>query len=237
LAASLAGASDALTAANQLCQACVDTLEVDGAAISVMYEGTSRGTFGSSGEISRRLDELQFTYGEGPGLDAVAAGQPVMATDLEAPHDTRWPAYRQAVLDLHILSVFALPVMLTASPLGALDLYCHRSGELSQDSFEGSLYAAELAKLPLLALLAEVDWDDAADGGDHWEQLASLERVEVYQATGMLIAALDIDAVDALIRLRAYAFSHDLTASEVAYAIVERRLSLHADHWRGSEGG
>lgn len=91
----------------------------------------------------------------------------------------------------------------------------------------GGMWAAQLASLPLLELMnADVDWVAAAEGGDGWEQLASLERVEVYQATGMIIGQLDVDAAEALVRLRAYAFAQGLTASEAAWAIVERRVSL-----------
>jgi hypothetical protein len=74
LGAALAGAGGPLSAADRLCHACVELLGVDGAAVSLMYEGSSQGTFGSSGELSRRLDEFQFTFGEGPCLDAVRWG-------------------------------------------------------------------------------------------------------------------------------------------------------------------
>ncbi len=67
---------------------------------------------------------------------------------------------------------------------------------------------------------------------DGWKQLAALERVEVYQATGMIMGALDVDSSEALVRLRGYAFAHDLTASEVSWAIVERRLLLDTPDWR-----
>lgn len=68
LAAAMAGAETALGAADRLCHACVELLEVDGASVSLTYGGSTQGTFGSSGEASRRLDELQFTFGEGPCL-------------------------------------------------------------------------------------------------------------------------------------------------------------------------
>jgi hypothetical protein len=97
----------------------------------------------------------------------------------------------------------------------------------------GGLLAAELAAVPLLDLMsADVDWYGAGQGDDGWEQLASLERTEVYQATGMIVGALDVGATEALVRLRAYAFSHEMTASEVAWDIVERRLTLDSDDWR-----
>lgn len=105
----------------------------------------------------------------------------------------------------------------------------------------GGMWAAGLAALPLLDLMtADTDWQKAADGHGSWEQLASLERVEVYQATGMIIAALDVTPADALVRLRAHAISHSLTASDVAFKILDRRLVLDEDEWRetsdGSEG-
>jgi hypothetical protein len=71
-------------AADRLCACCVQLLEVDGAAISMLPQGIPWGTVGSSGELSRRLDELQFTFGEGPCLDALTSSQTVMAADLEA---------------------------------------------------------------------------------------------------------------------------------------------------------
>jgi hypothetical protein len=68
LRASLGGAMDSgdptLSAADRLCQACVELLDVDGAAISLTLEGSSQGTFASSGGLSRQLDEFQFTFGE-----------------------------------------------------------------------------------------------------------------------------------------------------------------------------
>ena len=42
----------------------------------------------------------------------------------------------------------------------------------------------------------------------------------------MIIGELDVDAAEALVRLRAYAFARGLTASEAAWEIVERRVDL-----------
>ena len=64
----------------------------------------------------------------------------------------------------------------------------------------------------------------------------TLEQVEVYQATGMVMARLNIGATEALVRLRAYAFAHDLTASEVGWGIIERRISLEDDDWTDGPG-
>jgi hypothetical protein len=236
LSAAMDGAESPLAAADRLCHACVALLGVDGASVSLMYQGASRGTFGSSGALSRHLDELQFTFGEGPCLDAVSDGAPVLVADLDDPAEARWPSFRGAALEAGMCAVFALPVKASSNPFGALDLFRAQSGALSPDALSGALVAADLASLPLLDVMSEVaDWDGAAPGGDGWGQLASLERTEVYQATGMIIAALDVDPVEALVRLRAYAFAHDMTASVIAWAIVERHLSLDSEEWQGRQ--
>lgn len=232
----MAGATSPLGAADLLCQACVHLLHVDGASISINDRDTTRGTFGSSGELSRRLDEYQFTFGEGPCLDAVRDGTPVLVPDLADGADLRWPGFTGAVLDSGIHAVFALPVAIASSHVGALDLFNHTAGELSEAALAGGLLAAKLAALPLLDVMeANSKREEQADAEYGWDQLASLERVEVYQATGMIMDALGIDSAEALVRLRGYAYARGMTASEVAWEIVERRVSLRDDKWRTDE--
>ena len=237
LSAAVAGTPTAIEAADRLCEACVELLEVDGASVSLIHRGATRGTFGSSGALSRRLDELQFTLGEGPCLDAVSYGRPVFAADLKSPGEQRWPAFAGALVGHGIQAVFALPVSIATHRIGALDLYREQAGALSDQALSGGLLAAELAVLPLLDLMgSELDWAEAAEGGDGWQQLASLERVEVYQATGMIIAALGVDPVEALLLLRARAFATGTTASALAYDIVERTVRLEGQDWDPPSG-
>ena len=238
LGAALVGAETPLAAADRLCEACVDLLEVDGASISLIKDGGTTGTFGSSGDISRVLDELQFTYGQGPCIDAVKSNRPVTADDLESPSEDRWPALIEAVLGHGIRAMYALPVTVASMPIGALDLYRHHSGPLDGHALTGGLWAAGLASLPLLDLMnGDTDWEAAGDGAGVFDQLASLERVEVYQATGMIVSALDIGAAAAVARLRGHAVSHDLTASEAAYRILDGRILLADGELRPADGG
>jgi hypothetical protein len=227
------GADNALSAANQLCRACVDLLEVDGASISLSHEGSTRGTFGSSGELSRRLDEYEFTFGEGPGLDAVASRRPVLVPDLADPAEQRWPAFRDALTNSGVSAVFALPVTLSSSLVGVLELFNREPGRMSPALLAAGLLAAELAALPLLDLMtATTDWDAHSQSEYGWGQLASLQRVEVYQATGMIIAAMNVSPTEALVRLRGLAYARGMTASELAWEIVERRVPLaESDDW------
>jgi hypothetical protein len=232
LGASMDGADSALDAADRLCHACVDLLDVDGAGVSLMHAGTTRGTFGSSGDLSRRLDEIQFTSGVGPCLDAVSLSFPVLVPDLHSATEQRWPSFRAAAIDVGIAAVFALPVSVATETVGALDLFRRDSRAMTGETLMAGLWAAELAALPLLDLMnADVDWHGLGQG-DGWGQLASLERVEVYQATGMLIGALDITGTDALVQLRGHAYAQGMTASEAAWAIVKRQIPLDPNDWR-----
>lgn len=241
LDAAVTDAPTPLAAADRLCAACVQLLDVDSAAISFIGGGTTQGTFGSSNQLSRTLDELQFTYGQGPCLDAVAERRPILAPHLDGNGEDRWPALTQAMLGHGVRAIFALPVAVASTPIGALDLYRHSSGPLDDVSMTGGVWAAGLAALPLLDLMtSDTDWEKAADGQGSWDQLASLERVEVYQATGMIVAAREVSPADALVRLRAHAISRSLTASDVAYQILDRRLVVDQDDWHdtgGDDGG
>ena len=230
LDAAMADGGRGLSVADRLCHACVEVLEVDGAAISVVDAGATRGTFGSSGVLGRRLDELQFTLGEGPCLDAVRFERPVLVPDLDGAGGQRWPAFTAAAVESGVRAVFALPVTVASSPVAALDLFRSIAGSLQDDVLDGGLHAAELAALPLLDLMtAHVDWQTEGEGGAGWEELGSLERVEVYQATGMVMAQLGVGPAEALARLRARAFAESVSTGEIAWAVVERRLVLGAD--------
>ena len=204
--------------------------DIDAAAISLVFDGTNSGTLGSSGAPARVYDELQFLLGEGPCLESVARRAPVVVADLADPVDQRWPVYGPAMLDLHVHGVYAMPVVVAGEYVGALDLFRNQPGSLAREEFSGAFVAAELAGLPLLDLL---DADMAAAVGDPdsnaWAELSALSRAEVSQATGMLVVQLEVEPAEALVRLRAHAYSTGRSATEVARDIVDRRLRLEAD--------
>lgn len=217
-------------AANRLCEACVGLLGVDGAAISLIFDGASRGTLGASGPPARLYDELQFTFGEGPCLDTVARRSPVVAVDLADPAELRWPAYRPAMLEQNVRGVYAMPVVVGGQYAGALDLFRAEPGALSEEQFTGAGVAADLAELPVLDLLGDYLQAAASDpGSDAWIELNTLSRAEVSQATGMLMVQLDVGSTEALVRLRAHAYLTGRTATDVARDILAGRLYLEAD--------
>jgi GAF domain/ANTAR domain len=214
-------------AADRLCEACVVLLDIDAAAISLIFEGAATGTLGSSGGPARMYDELQFTFGEGPCLDSIAGRKPVLVVDLAHPDEVRWPAFGPALLSHHIRGVYALPVVIAGEYVGALDLFNARPGPLDGDRLAGAIAAAEIAGIPLLDLI-DTDLQAAVGepGSNAWAELNTLSRTEVSQATGMLVAQLDIEPAEALVRLRAHAYATGRSATDVARDILDRRLRL-----------
>ncbi len=201
-------------------------LGVDAAALSLVDAGESRGTFGASTEAARLLDALQFTTGEGPCMEAVLVGRPVLVPDLRRDDGLRWPAFQDAAERAGVRAVFAMPIRTGRVIFGALDLFRSTPGPLSLAQLADAVLVANAAAQILLAVVMEGVDETGGPALAEWEQVASMARIEVYQATGMIMAQLQVPAALALLRLRAYAFAHDQTANEVARQIVSRQLRM-----------
>ena len=224
------GGEQRLEAGDRLCRACVNLLEVDAAAISLIFDGVNAATLGSSSRLARAYDELQFTLGEGPCLESVARRAPVLVLDLSDPDDVRWPAYGAAMLAYQIRGVYAMPVLVAGEYVGALDLFRFQPGPLGAEQLAGAVAAAELAAIPVLDLMnADLQAAVSDPRSNAWAELNTLSRAEVSQATGMLVAQLGVEPAEALVRLRAHAYATNRSATEVARDILDRRLRLEAD--------
>lgn len=210
--------------AEQICQACVAGLDVDGAAISLLTASTLRETLWASDATADLLEDLQFSLGEGPCMEAAVTGRPVLGPDMsDTAKTSRWPIYAAAVVDqTGVGAVFALPLQWGAMNLGVLDLYRGAPGSLSGEQLRDAMSAADAASLMLLGL--------RTDPGDEqaWDRSWS-NRAEIHQATGMVVAQLGVSATDAFARLRAYAFAEQRLLGEVARDVVARRLHFSKD--------
>ena len=203
---------------------CAEVLGVTGAAVSVLLpDGGSEVVWRSDG-ASARLDDLQFTLGEGPAVDVAASGQLIMEPDLAAVPPQRWPAFTPAALDLGVRAVFAVPLQIGAIRLGVL---------LAQRDRPGPMAGGVLADL--LALAAAVTGallgaPPPAARVRRWlsDQPAGY-TAQVHQATGMISVQLAVGQAEALIRLRAYAFRHRRALADVASDVVARRLRFDKD--------
>ncbi|MDT7580262.1 MAG: hypothetical protein QOK35_1526 [Pseudonocardiales bacterium] len=213
--------------ARSACQACVAGADVDGAAMSVLTASAFDETLSATDPTAATLEELQFTLGEGACIDAASSGRPVLVPDV---HDhvltRRWPVFAAAVAEqTDVRALFALPMQLGSINLGVIDLYRTSPGPLRGHELRDIVAATDSIARLLLAAQLRTDDDDGGPGRDD----PADDRAEVHQATGMVLAQLDIPAPDALVRLRAYAFAHDRPLIAVARDVVARRLVFTED--------
>ena len=210
--------------AERICRAFIAQLDIDGAAISLHTAGNLRETLYSSDLTSDLLEELQFTLGEGACMDAARTGRPVLVPDMgDIAESTRWPAYAQAVVEqAGVGAVFALPLQWATINLGVLDLCRKTPGSLPAAHLRDATGAADIAALMLLGLRTDPGEDRVWDRS--WGN-----RVEIHQATGMVLAQLNLSATDAFARLRAYAFTQHQLLGDVARDVVARRLRFTED--------
>jgi hypothetical protein len=216
----------------RVCRLAVSEVGVSGAGVTVMVsvaDGLAgrRDQIAWSGALSRQLEDLQLTAGQGPCLDAFAAGAPVLVGDLAASA-ARWPGFAPEALAAGAAAVFSLPVQVGAVRLGTLDLYRVTTGPLTAAELGAALLLAGLATETLLELAADHGpkgygaGDGAADDAG-W--LADV-HAEVHQASGVVSVAEHIGVGEALVRIRAHAYARGVPIAEVAARIIARELDL-----------
>ena len=76
-----------------LCRAMTTHLDVLGVAVNLASDSAPAVVVAASDARSQRLDEIQFTAGEGPCFDAVRLIRPVLTPDLAAAGASQWPGY------------------------------------------------------------------------------------------------------------------------------------------------
>jgi hypothetical protein len=215
----------------RICESCVQSLHVTGAAISVMTAGGHRGVLFATDDIARSLEDVTFTLGEGPGTAAFETGRAVLVPDLDDPGGQltgKWPAFAGRAGELGVRAVFAFPVQLGAASLGALTAYRLKPGILDGDDLATAVRLADQAAVAVLDIIVGVGDHGSSDPSD--PTAAEFYRSEVYQAAGMITVQLGVTIEVAMMRLRSHAFVTDRSIADVARDIVRRVLRLEADN-------
>lgn len=205
--------------AEQLCVACVQTLPVQRTGIVIHVGGAGLEVLSASDKVAERVEWTQVTLGEGPAVDAIATGVPVLMPDL-AQAGGSWPVFLGEIAQYDIGGLYALPLHIGAVKVGALDLFCDVGATLSDSGLADAITVSEL----VTAVLLNVDRDGRIpDSLSSWLN-QPLSTREVHQATGMIVAQLGTDARSAYVRLQAFAFSNHRLLKDVANDVVNRRL-------------
>jgi GAF domain-containing protein len=205
-----------------LCASSASLAGVHGAGVVLVMHGRALGTVCSSDPITEAVEEVQYTLGEGPCVDAFASREPVLMPDLAGEDVVRWPGFREGALAAGVRAAFGFPIFVGPVCIGALNLYELRAGGLSDEQFADALAVAHVAGRTVL------DWQSVAGNGSLARQLEHLpaNRAVVHQATGMVSVQAAVPVDDAVALLRAYAFANNRAITDVASDVVRGELRL-----------
>jgi GAF domain-containing protein len=93
------------------------------------------GTVASSSDHARHMDEIQYSFEDGPCLRAAREEKLVNVPDIT--QDTRFPDYRDAIAEYGIRSILGVPILLEGDANAGLNLY-----STDVDAFDDTAIAA-----------------------------------------------------------------------------------------------
>lgn len=220
LLALLAADGDMAPSTRRLAEVAAEFTGVSGAGIMLMSGGVQQGSVAVTDGVAAVIEELQYTLGEGPCIDAYQFDRPVAEADLASPDHARWSGFAPAAVAAGVAAIFGFPLRAGSVRLGALNLYRNRSGPLDDDQHADALVAADALCQALIDMQAR-----ALPGAVSVELGRNANfGYGVHQAAGMVAVQRGVSVTEALIRLRAYGFAHNQLVGAVAAEVVAGRL-------------
>lgn len=193
-------------------------LGVSGTGVSLVRGGQVQ-FVASHDDAIARLERVQEARQEGPCLDAVHIGRPVLVERL-ADRADQWPHYAAQAAELRLVSVAAIPMQAGAETIGALDAYHTAPVLWGEPEVATCRMLADLATSYVLNA-SELDRQRRTN-----EQLQEAldSRIIIEQAKGMIAAVHGVNVDVAFVLLRRYARNHRTSLRDVARDVVNSGL-------------
>jgi hypothetical protein len=201
---------------DRLVRMCARTLPLSGVGLALMTDDGPAGTVAATDATALELEDLQFSLGEGPCVDASRSGRPVLQPDLARTGPQRWPGFTAGAAAAGLGAVFAFPLRVGGIRLGVLDLYRTTTGALTEDELACALSFADAATAVLLHLQSHAAGLEPPLGS-----LTVLDdRAEVHQATGVVSVQAAVPLQEALLLLRARAYAEQRPIGSLAHDVL-----------------
>ncbi len=203
----------------RLAAALCAVLEVDGVTLSLATDTPERQLLAATGPVAVRLEELQFECAEGPCVSACAEGVPMLWPDVRQ-EPGRWPVFggrlREELPQIGSLSGFPLG---SSPAVGSVDLFSFRPRRLTARGVGRALRASAAV---LEVLLEASRTHSTEDRLPRWqpEEMLDAHWGTTRRAVGVLMERWDVDAAEALARLRARAFASGRPLPELAADVM-----------------
>ncbi|MFC7502114.1 GAF and ANTAR domain-containing protein [Nocardioides sp. CPCC 206347] len=223
LASLLSSDQEPATILSRLCDDCARDIPVTGVGLALINDDGHQGVVAATDGLAAAMEDLQFSLGEGPCIDASRHRRPVLQPELARTAMARWPAFGPEALDAGIEAIFAFPLQVGAIRIGILDLYRDQPGSLAPEAVADALTYADAAVQVVLHLQSQV-----SPGGGLPPQLAHPmeNRAEVHQATGFVSVVAAVTLAEALQLLRAHAYAAERPILLVARDVLAGTLRI-----------
>ncbi len=190
-----------------------DVFGYSGAGIMFITESGRLASVASSNENGRQLEEAQAATGQGPCYESYVYAHEVITSDLHA--DSRWPALR-GHLAPDLRAVAGVPIMLSGSPVGTLNVYRDEPVEWDDSDMTALRAYSDLVAEMMGAALAAHQQGTVA----RQLQYALDYRVVIERAVGYLMGAHKLDPVTAFDALRKRARDSRRRIADVAAEVL-----------------
>jgi transcriptional regulator with GAF, ATPase, and Fis domain len=189
----------------------------DHAGISMVHRNRTIDTPAASDQMARRGDELQYTLGEGPCLDAIWHYDTVICANLA--EEDRWTKWAPRVAaELGVCSMLCLRLFTSTELVGGLNLYSTEMDAFDEDeAYTGTYLAAQIA-----VAVAETQQQDGL-------RIGALNRTIIGQAQGILMERYNIDAEEAFNVMRRVSQDNNIKLIRVADELVRTRRTPGAE--------
>jgi hypothetical protein len=165
-------------------------IPIGGVSVSSFGAIGTNETISASDDTASRVDEVQHPNAE-------------------------WLAFNDAVRAEAVRAVFAFPIVFGPFPLGAVDVYAPDPTDLDHEQVEiASALATAMGRRVLRRVVQAVEDDDALVDRNPFS------RRVVHQATGVVLAQLDITPDDATLLIQGHAFARKTSMRQIAEEII-----------------
>lgn len=197
---------------------CTELLPADGVGV-LLLEEQSLTVATANSEVGDTVEALEVELQEGPCVECVRVGHPVLVPDLAAAEE-RYPRFVPSALEAGAGAIHALPMTGHGGLVGSLNIISLQPLELSESELSTARMLADVAVSYIFAVRLHEETSQLADQ----LQNALDTRVMIEQAKGMLAERHGESLSDAFDRLRAHARSRSTRVHEIARQVVEDRL-------------
>jgi transcriptional regulator with GAF, ATPase, and Fis domain len=174
-----------------------------------------------SNEDVKRLELFQLQVHEGPCMDAVRDGQPVVNADLQMAED-RWPRFAPRAVAAGYQSVHAFPLRLRDEVIGAIGVFGTDNARWEDADVHIAQTLAHVATIGLLQERA------VRRGAVLTEQLQAAlnSRIVIEQAKGAIAQFHSVTVDEAFVLLRSHARRTGAHLGVVAHAVLTDPATL-----------